>query len=102
MDTLTPTENAKVNLDAARIALDTACGALREIDNIGESQRRSIVGRLDDVQSAIARAGQSYQRLNERSAQRPPIASPAIGELEGDGPTVIVHEQGQGPRPGQR
>jgi hypothetical protein len=99
-DERTPTQEAIVNLRTAHVALGAATDALRQVDTLSERDRREIVAWLDDSQTAINRTGQTYQRLNERSAQRPSIAVPGAltnGENP-DGPTVILHEQGQGPR----
>lgn len=100
-DTKLPIEEVAVNLQTAHVSLQSATTALRETDRCGEKNRRMIVGWLDDISTELQRTGQTYQRLQERSAQRPSIAVPGnLAENGGnpDGPTVILHEQGEGPR----
>jgi hypothetical protein len=81
------------DLTAANITLEGAGKAMRNLDFLTEHQRRELVGWLDDISASIARTGQIFQRLNERSAARSPLA----GMNGGEGPQVMIHEQGQGP-----
>jgi hypothetical protein len=84
------------DLTAANVTAESAGSALRQMDYVTEAQRRELVGWLDDLQVTLQRTGQVFQRLNERSAARSPLAGMNGG---GEQPTVIVHEQGEGPRP---
>lgn len=93
-----PIDEGITNLNAAVVAIDAAAESFRRADYVREDQRREAVGWLDDLQTGLQRTGTAFQRLMERSQARSPLAAIAGNGENGDGPTVIVHEQGQGPK----